>query len=135
MNPTELASSAPPPSPMREGQNQHQTLTAVAQIWEQFKEVTFNRVGVLEQAARALVEGTLSDELRQQAERDAHKLVGSVGMFGFVEGSRLARTMEQMLEAGAPLGQAETLRLSELVVLLRRDLERPSTVQSEGELP
>jgi HPt (histidine-containing phosphotransfer) domain-containing protein len=102
-------------------------------MWERFKEATFSRVGVLEQAVRALVEGTLSEELRQQAEREAHKLVGSVGMFGFAEGSRLARTIEQMLQAGAPLGQAETLRLSELVVLLRREVEQPSPAQTEGE--
>lgn len=133
MNHAVLASSAPPLIPMGERQNQQQTMTAVAKIWERFKEATINRLIVLEQAVMALLEGILSDELRRQAEREAHKLAGSVGMFGFAEGSRLARTIEQMLQAGTPLGQAETLRLSELVVLLRRELEQPSTVQSECE--
>ena len=123
-----------PPSLLEVGEEPNQqTLIIVAQLWERFKEATFNRIGVLEQALTALLEGTLSDELRRQAERDAHKLTGSVGMFGFAEGSRLASTIEQMLEAGAPLGQAETLRLSELVVILRRELEQPSTVQAEYE--
>jgi HPt (histidine-containing phosphotransfer) domain-containing protein len=123
-----------PPSLLERGEEPNQqTLLLVAQLWERFKEATFTRIGVLEQAIRALLEGTLSEELRRQAECDAHKLTGSVGMFGFAEGSRLARTIEEMLEAGAPLGQAETLRLSELVVLLRRAVEQPSTVQSEGE--
>jgi HPt (histidine-containing phosphotransfer) domain-containing protein len=120
-----------PPS-LREGGEEptQQTRLLVAQLWERFKEATFTRLGVLEQAVAAGVAGTLREEVRQQAERDAHKLAGSVGMFGFAEGSRLASTIEQMLEAGAPLGQAETVRLSELVVRLRRALEQPSTVQS-----
>jgi HPt (histidine-containing phosphotransfer) domain-containing protein len=128
-----LTSSAPLLVEVDEEQNQQQTLMVVAQIWERFKEATFNRVVVLEQVVMALLEGTLSDELQRQAERDAHKLAGSVGMFGFAEGSRLARTIEQMLQAGAPLGQAETLRLSELIVILRRELEQPSTMPAEWE--
>ena len=120
-----------PPS-LREGREapNQQTLLLVAQLWERFKAATFTRLGVLEQAVAALVAGTLSEELRQHAERDAHKLAGSVGMFGFAEGSRLASTIEQLLEAGAPVGQAETVRLSELVVRLRREVEQPATVQS-----
>ena len=120
-----------PPS-LREGGEEpnEQTRLLVAQLWERFKEATFTRLGVLEQAVAAGVAGTLREEVRQQAERDVHKLAGSVGMFGFAEGSRLASTIEQMLEAGAPLGQAETVRVSELVVLLRRKLEQPSTVQA-----
>jgi HPt (histidine-containing phosphotransfer) domain-containing protein len=124
MSRTAMASSASPPIQADEGQNQQQTLTAVTKIWERFKEVTITRVVVLEQAVIALLEGTLSDELRRQAEREAHKVAGSAGTFGFAEGSRLARTMEQMLQAEAPLGQAETLRLSELVTTLRRELEQ-----------
>src|SRR5262245_40499077 len=131
MSRTTLASSAPQFIQMGEEQNQRQTLTAVATIWERFKDVAVNRVVVLEQAVMALLEGTLSNELRRHAEREAHKLAGSVGMFGFAEGSRLARALEQILQAGAPLGQAETLSLSELVVLLRQELEQPSIVQSE----
>ena len=110
-----------------------QTLLLVAQLWERFKEATFTRLGVLEQAVTALLAGTLSAELRRQAEGDAHKLTGSVGMFGFAAGSHLARTIEEMLEAGAPLGPAETVRLSELVARLRHALEQPSPVQAEGE--
>jgi HPt (histidine-containing phosphotransfer) domain-containing protein len=127
-----LASLPPSLLEIAEESNQ-QTLILVAQLWERFKEATFNRIGVLEQAVTVLLEGTLSDELRRQAACDAHKLAGSVGMFGFAAGSRLASMIEQMLEAGAPLGQAEILRLSELIVLLRRTLEQPSTVESEYE--
>src|SRR5262245_24253987 len=97
---------------------QQQTLAAVAKIWERFKETIITRVTVLEQAATALLEGRLDDELRQQAEREAHKLAGAVGTFGFTEGSRLAREIEHLLQAGMALEQTQVLRLADLVVAL-----------------
>lgn len=103
-----------------------QVRAALAEIWERSKETILGRVAVLEQATTALLEGTLETALRQQAEHEAHKLTGSLGTFGFAQGSRLAREMEHLLQAEAPLGQTEALRLSELVVTLRQELEPPS---------
>jgi diguanylate cyclase (GGDEF)-like protein len=102
-----------------------QALAAVAAVWERSKESILGRVALLEQATGALLEGTLDDALRQQAEREAHKLTGSLGTFGFGEGSRLAREMEHLFRAGVLLGPAEALHLSELGMALRRELERP----------
>jgi HPt (histidine-containing phosphotransfer) domain-containing protein len=107
-----------------------QVLAAVAEIWERSKGTIFGRVAVLEQATRALLAGTLDEALRQRAEQEAHKLTGSLGTFGFAQGSRLAREMEHALGVGVPLGQAEAARLSELVVTLRQELERPLTAQT-----
>ena len=104
-----------PSAPREETPVQRQTIAAVA---------------VLEQAAMALLEGTLDDELRRQAAREADKLAGSVGTFGFTEGARLAREMEHMLQAGVVLEQMHALRLSELVVALLKELERPVPLSS-----
>src|SRR4029453_17243876 len=90
-----------------------QVRVALAEIWERSKETILGRVAVLEQATTALLEGALEDALRQHAEHEAHKLTGSLGTFGFAQGSRLAREMEHLLQAEAPLGQTEALRLSE----------------------
>lgn len=120
-----------------EQQEHRATTAAVAEVWQRFKETMQNRVAVLEQATVALLEGTLDDDLRQNAEREAHKLAGSVGVFGFLEGSRLAREIEQLFETGTPLGQAKALRLSELVVSLHTELERDpipqGSVSSSGQ--
>src|SRR5262249_27767399 len=61
------------PVPVREisGQQEHRTtIAAVAEVWQQFKETIQNRVAVLEHAAVALLDGTLDDNLRQNAERE-----------------------------------------------------------------
>jgi len=63
-----------------------QVHAALAEIWERSKETILGRIAVLEQATAALQEGALEDSLRQQAEREAHKLTGSLGTFGFAQG-------------------------------------------------
>ncbi len=98
---------------------------ALGALWEKFREGTFRRVAVLEEAALALREGRLSDEMRRATEREAHKLAGAAGTFGFAEATRLARQAEQMLEGTDPLDAPRARRLGELTAALRRELERP----------
>ena len=82
------------------------------------------RVAVLDQAAMALVEGALVDNLRDNARREAHKLAGSVGLFGFSKGTDLAKEIEHTLQQETHLGQEQVLRFSQMVVTLRQELER-----------
>lgn len=98
---------------------------ALAALWEKFRDGTFRRVAVLDDAVLALREGRMDDELRRAAEREAHKLSGAAGTFGFAEATRLAREAEQMLEGTDPLAPPQVLRLAELAAALRRELERP----------
>lgn len=98
---------------------------AISALWIRFKSSNIERLGVLEEAATALLDGGLDDDLRRRAEREAHRLAGSVGTFGFVDGSRLAREIERLLGGTALLRQREVLRCTELVVGLREELERP----------
>jgi chemotaxis protein histidine kinase CheA len=55
----------------------------------------------------ALLEGTLTEELRHQAIVEAHTLVGSLGSFGFTEASRLSRELEHIFKAEESLSQAQ----------------------------
>jgi diguanylate cyclase (GGDEF)-like protein len=99
--------------------------SAVAGVWARYRDQVLARVDVLEAAALGLLEGRLDRDARREAEREAHKLAGSVGTFGFAEGSRLAREAETMLAGPGALGQAEALRLADLAVALRRVLSAP----------
>ncbi len=114
-----------PPARTAESRTQQHMQAAVAAIWERYKDAIIDRVTVVEQAAAALLEDNLDTELRRQAEREAHKLAGSVGTFGFAIGSRLAREAEQMLRVGATLGPTQARRLMDIVTDLRRALEQP----------
>ena len=118
--------------PQQQSQVQDQALAAVAGLWTRFKGTMLGRVEVVEQALSALLEGDLSNELRQKAEQEAHKLAGSVGSFGFKEGSRLAHEIERFFRAGSTLEQSQALPLSEMAAALRRELESRPIGQPAG---
>lgn len=103
---------------------------ALTAIWERFKPKYIAHVTVLEQAIKTLVAGTLTDELGQQASREAHLLIGSLASFGFTEASRLSREIEQIFRAGVKQSAASVGRLEQLVVALRQELERSRATSS-----
>jgi chemotaxis protein histidine kinase CheA len=90
------------------------TVDALRSIWERQHNRVSERIGVVEQAVTALGEDRLDTELRGDAERAAHMLAGSVGMFGFLDASDAAHELE------SELPQATADRTSELLALLRR---------------
>ena len=98
---------------------------AVAELWPRFQPILMEHLRVLAQATAALEEQSLSDSLRQKAEQAAHDLVGSLGMFGFLEGSRLARAVEIHFRPHAPLS-TEAADLRRKVAALQRELEKPA---------
>ena len=100
-----------------------QLAAAVGALWDKFRDTIFARVDAVEAAALALLADGLDDEARRAAEREAHKLAGAAGSFGFAEASRLAREAEGILGGDAP-GRPQALRLGELAVALRAELER-----------
>jgi DNA-binding response OmpR family regulator len=108
----------------RDPQSSADALAAgVAAIWERFRGTVGARVSVLEDAAVALLSGSLDDDLRRRAEREAHRLAGSVGTFGFADASRLARSLELLLTGTAPLTAQDALKLSSGALTLRERLE------------
>ena len=101
----------------------------MARLRERFIETTEKRISTLEAALSEALQGTLDAERQREAEREAHKLGGSLGTFGFAEGSRLALEMEA-LWAGPSLPSESQLRISELLVALRRELANQPEVHA-----
>jgi diguanylate cyclase (GGDEF)-like protein len=99
------------------------TRSTVAQIWQQTKSVSFDRLAVIERAVAALETNGLDDDLRQQAEQNAHKMLGSLGTFGFMASSQIARQLEGAFASTAALEQISILKIRQLVASLRQQLE------------
>ncbi|MBD1805972.1 response regulator [Microcoleus sp. FACHB-SPT15] len=102
-------------------------LASISNVLERFRDTFAQQVTVLEQAKIALIEGNLSEVLRQSARQEAHKLAGAMGTFGYPEGSNLARAIEHMLMDDKALGREEVLRLDRLVTDLQQELTKPPT--------
>jgi HPt (histidine-containing phosphotransfer) domain-containing protein len=63
-------------------------------MWNKFLPQMEERLGMLEAAAAELAAGSLSDEQKADAHEAAHKLAGTLGMFGLTKGTVLAREAE-----------------------------------------
>jgi HPt (histidine-containing phosphotransfer) domain-containing protein len=67
---------------------------ALNRMWVRFLPQIHQRVDTLVAAAQAFAAGELSEERKQEAESEAHKLAGVLGTFGLTRGTELARELE-----------------------------------------
>jgi DNA-binding response OmpR family regulator len=112
--------------------SQQQVAAKTAQIWMGFKDQFFEQLVVLEDAAVALMANHLSPGLHQQARQAAHRLAGSLGVFGFMEGSTLARKIEEFLKQQAGLELRANRRVIALVELLRLEMSKSPSPDAES---
>src|SRR5207253_9858678 len=88
-------------------------------IWSKSLPHVPEQLELLERAAVSLMDGSITDELRREAERESHRLAGSSGRFGFVEASPIARELEYLF----PSPQPDARRSAELLMALRGELD------------
>lgn len=101
--------------------SQEQTIAAVAGVWHRFKDRVAEQINVLEQAAEAVSKDALSPELLDLAQKEAHTLAGSLGSFGFAQGSRRAKEIENLLSDRVL--EPTVIALRDLVLALRQEIE------------
>ncbi len=97
--------------------------------WQRLRRSLGRRIDVLDEAAIAFLDGTIEVSLKGRAWREAHQLAEILAAFGRPDATRLAREAEALLERRTEPGPGETLRLSELAVSLRAELERSDSFE------
>ncbi|BAY40589.1 multi-component transcriptional regulator [Nostoc sp. NIES-2111] len=107
----------------------------VTKIWGEVVEKIEERVAVIEQASSKLLLNKASEEIRSKAKLEAHKLAGSLGMFGSDEGSRLAQEIESLLDNGKALKPAAKKHLGQVVGALRQELQNLKSGSQSAPLP
>ncbi len=96
-----------PPSP-------EATKAILARVWEKNLPLLRERLDHLQAAADALHHGPLTADAEAEAAGIAHKLAGSLGMFGYLRGTDAARKLELSFESGTPEAEAVQMLLHEL---------------------
>jgi HPt (histidine-containing phosphotransfer) domain-containing protein len=71
-------------------------------LWERNLPTLRERLDTLDRAAAAAASGHLTEASRAEALGIAHKLSGSLGMFGYHRGTEIARQIEALLAPPAP---------------------------------
>lgn len=133
---------------------QQQATAAVDQLRKKFKATFLAQVKVLEQGAIAITRDSstsehisknaseqVSDHLKEHISEHlttiqsiAHKLAGSLGTFGYKQGSRYAQEIERLLQADS-LSDTPKEQLLTLVKLLRQELENPPSNSHPESIP
>jgi DNA-binding response OmpR family regulator len=93
-------------------------------FWDEYRPQYRDRLSIIEQAISALQTQTLTEELQQQAQREAHTLKGSLGLFNLDDASELSRQIEQLLKADL-LDQRQYTQLVDLAARLHQAIEQP----------
>lgn len=91
----------------------------LAAIWQKSLPRVNEQIAVLEGIAASLAGGPLAAEEMRVGEREAHKLAGSLGTFGFQDGTRIAREIETLMGSAT---SPDPAFMASLVVELRKSI-------------
>ncbi|MEG4588052.1 response regulator [Microcoleus sp. MOSTC5] len=105
----------------------------VAQMRENLKANFIEKVAIFDRAIAQLKSGSLEGELRQEAQAQAHKLVGSLGTLGLPKGSEVARKIEHLFKAENILKPETAQQIEGFLDKLKQIFDRPSP-EPEGDL-
>lgn len=90
----------------------------LADLWRQSLPIVLERVAALRSACEALDRDATDAAARSVAREAAHKLSGSLGIFGLPQGTELAAAMEQMLQGTEPLTPQTVALLAQRILEL-----------------
>ncbi len=110
------------PELLRTEQAQAKIMAVVAKMRDEFKQSMSEKYDLLEQAIAQLSSKTPDKSILKQAQAEAHRLAGSLGCYGYLDGSKVAREMEHLLDKHTSPNQGMALQLAELVKLLKQTL-------------
>jgi HPt (histidine-containing phosphotransfer) domain-containing protein len=93
--------------------------TLLADLWHKNLPTLRERLDLLDLIASSASSGTIPAASRDEAITIAHKLSGSLGMFGYQQGTEIAAKIERILKAALP---EDLATLPDLTADLRRSL-------------
>lgn len=108
-----------------------QVLSVVAEIRGKLKANFIEKVVIFDRAIAQLKTGTLDNQLRREAQEQAHKLVGSLGTLGLPKGSEVARKLEQLFKTENIFKPETAQQIEDFQDLLKQIFDRPPEPESE----
>lgn len=89
------------------------------QTWQKMLPLMLQRLEVIRRVHKDLSDGKLSESLRAEGAQEAHKLAGSLGVFGMKDGSNMASEIEQILSSEKELERNAVAQLGDRLDKLR----------------
>ncbi len=95
----------------------------LAEIWDRHQGTMFERVANIDRVITALLDDSLTAEIRTNAWHCAHTLAGALGTFGLPLGSQIAKQIELLLGSEIDITPAHIPQLQTGVAQLQREIE------------
>uniref|UniRef100_A0A832M4Q7 Response regulator n=1 Tax=Oscillatoriales cyanobacterium SpSt-402 TaxID=2282168 RepID=A0A832M4Q7_9CYAN len=102
-------------------------ITAIQKIAERFRVSLEQRITALESAERSLQAGNFTLQQREAARKEAHKLAGGLGTFGYTQASEIAQSIENVLDKQWNQETQLVQKFSQLLAELKQELAEPLT--------
>ncbi len=123
--------SAVPLNPSLDSQAQY--VAFLNETWQTTQSKCLEQLAILIEIVKALQHNQWTETLPQQESQQiayqvAHKLVGTLGIFGLTEGEHLARRIEQMFNSTNSLTTADAPTLAILIATLQQDIQRAKSI-------
>ena len=92
------------------------------ELWRKHRSASLARLEVVERAVKAVNQGVLTDQLRNQAVHEAHKLAGALGTFGMRAGSAAALEIESFFSTYDASVRNGTREINDRVDRLKQEI-------------
>jgi DNA-binding response OmpR family regulator/HPt (histidine-containing phosphotransfer) domain-containing protein len=124
-----------PPPPIDRSDEQQQYLAFLNDTWKEAQFTCLEQLTVLSQSVQTLQTGSFDLGRQQTAHQIAHKLAGTLGIFGFTQGTQIARRLEQILSSSHPLSLETAPSLETLTVTLREEIQSAPPILAAQSYP
>ncbi len=84
----------------------------LASVWQRNLPIMRERFATLSDLAQTGSDGMIPESARIVGSEIAHKLAGSLGMFGYLQGTEVARALEHLLDSDHPVALSDVLALT-----------------------
>jgi DNA-binding response OmpR family regulator/HPt (histidine-containing phosphotransfer) domain-containing protein len=112
----------------RDPQQNAQYFEFLSETWIATQPQCLAQTEVLSLAVQALQADTFTPQRQFEAHHIAHKLVGTLGLFGLTQGESIARRLEAMLSTAQPISSESAAILNPLVTALQQEIESTVTL-------
>jgi DNA-binding response OmpR family regulator/HPt (histidine-containing phosphotransfer) domain-containing protein len=135
-SPSSPFSLEPEPSPVtlsatQDPQQNAQYFEFLCETWMTTQPQCLAQMAVLAQAVMALQTDGSSPQQQSEAHHIAHKLVGTLGLFGLTQGEAIARRLEALLGEATLLSSPSIAMIDTLVTTLRQEIQAATSLQQK----
>ncbi|WP_040630161.1 response regulator [Fortiea contorta] len=109
--------------------SQQQYVAFLNEIWQTTQTKTLDQTAILLQIVKDLQANQLQPQQQAQAQQVAHKLAGTLGIFGLAQTADIARQLESWLGSREPLQPQHGVMMKTLIKALQQDVFDTTLIQ------